>query len=67
MKNYWYSEGFIYKGKETICKLYGTDSEKNNTGKNIIEILNNRQTNNILYFGLGLICSAALFFIAYFL
>ena len=37
---YFYSERYIYKGNETICKLYGTDKEAVTTGVSIVKYLN---------------------------
>ena len=38
---YFYSEGYIYKGKETICKLFGSDKENFELGRKITFLLNN--------------------------
>ena len=37
---YFYSEGYIYNGSDTICELYGTNEEKKKTGIEICNLLN---------------------------
>lgn len=40
-EQYFYSEGYIYQGEDTICHLYGTEKEME-IGKSIVEFLNSR-------------------------
>ena len=42
MEKYFYSEGFIYLNNETICELYGTETEKEEQGILICKLLNNK-------------------------
>ena len=39
-EKYFYSEGYVYKGTDTICKLYGTNDEMQEIGDKIIIKLN---------------------------
>ncbi len=38
---YFYSEGYIYQNTDTICELFGTESEKQETAKHIVHMHNN--------------------------
>lgn len=65
MQNYWHYEGFIYNGRDTVCELYGTEEQKNKTGKEIVKCLTDTTTTKILFFGLGLIASAIVFLLTH--
>ena len=39
---YFYSEGYVYKGEETICRMYGTIKQMESIGNSIVEKLNKR-------------------------
>lgn len=63
---YHYSESYIYKGKDTICELFGTDEEKQKQAIEICELLNNKIKINLFYFSLGLIFSLVIVLISIF-
>lgn len=63
---YYHSEGYVYKGNDTICKLYGTDEEKEKQGIEICKLLNNKIKTKLFYFVLGLIFSLITMFLVNF-
>ena len=40
MAEYFYSEGYVYAGENTICKMYGTPQEQEHAGNIIVKLLN---------------------------
>jgi len=41
MSNYFYSEGYVYRGKETVCAIYGVDDNHQQIeGEKIVKLLN---------------------------
>lgn len=37
---YFYSEGYIYKGRDTYLEVLGTEKEQREFGNKVVEILN---------------------------
>lgn len=37
---YFYSEGYVYQGLDTICQVFGTDQEQKEVGKFIAQSFN---------------------------
>jgi len=40
MDRYFYSEGYVYRGTDTICQLFGTIEEQERVGTFIADLLN---------------------------
>lgn len=37
---YFYSEGYVYQGRDTICELFGTDEEQKQAGEFVAKSFN---------------------------